>query len=326
MRDKRCVQGAVALVLVVLPTLAAAQGVPQLTKRVEALEAAVASLQDTVAALQEKVVTLEGTDGELNGRIASVENSEAMKLNPFLAVATDEELNLPLIRFTGVNLQLVNGASDRLQTSDVVNGLGNLIVGYNQQRDLVGEDPALRSGSHNLVVGPLHAYEGLGGFVAGMKNTIRRASSSVSGGYGNTAEYSYTSVSGGYANLAEGLYSSISGGTQNRTRFDGHYASISGGSENTTNGGVSSISGGRGNVALESYSSISGGYLNLARGSYSSVSGGYGNAAWGNYSSISGGKGNQTDAFAPYSSVSGGTQILVVGENAWAAGGFRWPQ
>ena len=38
-------------------------------------------------------------DVELDSRIASVENSETMKLNTYLEVTTDAELNLPLVRF-----------------------------------------------------------------------------------------------------------------------------------------------------------------------------------------------------------------------------------
>ena len=120
-----CFRGAVVLVLLVVPALASAQGPPQgkrgLETRVAALEAAVTSLQTTVAALQTtvstqagqiaalngQIATLQGMDVELESRIASVENSETMKLNSYLEVTTDAELNLPLVRFTGVNLQLV---------------------------------------------------------------------------------------------------------------------------------------------------------------------------------------------------------------------------
>jgi hypothetical protein len=45
------------------------------------------------------------------------------------------------IRFHGVNVQIMNGSG---MTGGMVDGLGNLIVGYNELR-LAGND---RSGSH----------------------------------------------------------------------------------------------------------------------------------------------------------------------------------
>src|SRR5215510_2543918 len=47
---------------------------------------------------------------------------------------------------TGANLRIVNG----LESTDTINGVGNLIVGYNEPPVLL---PANRTGSHNLVVG-----------------------------------------------------------------------------------------------------------------------------------------------------------------------------
>lgn len=48
-----------------------------------------------------------------------------------------------------MNLQVINGEG---ATADTANGLGNLIVGYNEDTDV----PSDRSGSHNLVVGEDH--------------------------------------------------------------------------------------------------------------------------------------------------------------------------
>ena len=76
------------------------------------------------------------------------------------------------IRFSGVNVQVVNGAG---KTGDVSgglkNGLGNLIVGYQELRE-ADEFPATddtndRSGSHNLVVGSGNNYSIWGGQVVG---------------------------------------------------------------------------------------------------------------------------------------------------------------
>jgi hypothetical protein len=128
-----------------------------------------------------------------------------------------------LLTFSGMNVQVVGGSG---QTAGV-NGLGNLIVGYNENNVA-----ATRTGSHNLVVGYDHEYTSSGGLVAGWRNTVSGTSSSVLGGRLNTASENYSSVSGGMQNTAGGFYSVISGGQGNTT--SANYSSISGGQGNTT--------------------------------------------------------------------------------------------
>jgi len=109
------------------------------------------------------------------------------------------------LRFEGINVQVVNGQGE----TDTTNGLGNLIVGYNELGNLNGDD---RTGSHNLVTGIQNSFSSYGGLVAGRSNTVSGQWSSVSGGFNNTASDSYSSVSGGRQNTASGNYSSVSGG------------------------------------------------------------------------------------------------------------------
>jgi len=154
------------------------------------------------------------------------------------------------ISFHGVNVRIVNGTGT---TDGVVDGAGNLIVGYNELRG-AGDD---RSGSHNLVVGKEHNFSSFGGLLAGQRNT-------VSGGW--------SSVSGGRLNAASGLLSSVSGGAFNEA--SGDHSSVSAGISNLASGDHSSVSGGRNNAAGGFYSSVSGGQGNLASGDVSSVSGG----------------------------------------------------
>jgi hypothetical protein len=198
--------------------------------------------------------------------------------------------------FTGVNVHVRSGSG---ATSATINGLGNLIVGYNEARGS-GSD---KSGSHNLVVGDRHNYTNYGGFVAGSENTVSGIYSSVLGGRYNTASSDRSSVSGGEANIASGSLSSLSGGYGN-----------------TASGYYSSVSGGYGNEASHSFSSVSGGAGNTATGITSSVSGGNGNTASGYYSSVSGGYGNTASGY--YSSVSGGNNRSVSGSYDWRAGGL----
>jgi hypothetical protein len=91
---------------------------------------------------------------------------------------------------TGANLRLLNG----LGSTDTTNGLGNLIVGYNEPRE--GEEN-IRTGSHNVVVGKQHQFSSVGGLVVGLQNEIHGAFASVSGGVRNTAAGEHASISGG---------------------------------------------------------------------------------------------------------------------------------
>jgi hypothetical protein len=68
---------------------------------------------------------------------------------------------------------------------DCPNGLGNLIVGYNEPRP--GGFENIRTGSHNVVVGRWHNFSRFGGLVVGHSNTISGDFAVVSGGYLNKA-------------------------------------------------------------------------------------------------------------------------------------------
>jgi hypothetical protein len=167
---------------------------------------------------------------------------------------------------TGANLRIVNG----LGQTTTINGLGNLIVGYN-------EPPTegtvnIRTGSHNVVVGQRHNFSSFGGLVVGDFNTISGAFASVSSGSRNTASGESAAVSGGQFNTASGNHSSVSGGHQNKA--SNTYASVSGGEKNTASGEVAAVSGGQSNTASGFISFVSGGSGNTASFNGAAVSGG----------------------------------------------------
>ena len=126
------------------------------------------------------------------------------------------------VTITKANLHLVNGlgqtgcGTEEELIPDCPNGLGNLIVGYNESRvpDVGGED--IRTGSHNVVVGKRHNFSRFGGLVVGDTNTISGDFTVVSGGRFNTASGDFSAVSGGFGNTASGFAAAVSGG-QNRT-------------------------------------------------------------------------------------------------------------
>jgi hypothetical protein len=230
------------------------------------------------------------------------------------------------ITFSGVNVHIVNGHGN----TDSKNGLGNLIVGYNESPPWE-ED---RTGSHNIVTGTQHSYSSWGGLVAGQGNTISGEYATVTAGSFNVAGNTSSSVSGGSANEAEGWNASVSGGYSNTAR--GSYSSVSGGRNNKASGGFSSVTGGGsehshlGNEAFADYSAILGGHDNftgdLGRldhtiGELTTVSGGSSNTASGFASSVTGG--NHNKASNNQSCVTGGEWNEAAGLNSWVGGGLR---
>jgi hypothetical protein len=161
-------------------------------------------------------------------RMATVEKKLA-------AMDFDDEANEVVI--TGANLRIING----LGATATTNGLGNLIVGYNEPRP-PGPPPDVRTGSHNVVVGREHNFFSFGGLVVGLRNEISGEFASVCGGSSNTASGTFSSVSGGGGNTASGRISSLSGGRRNIA--SNANASVSGGDGNTASGAFSSVSGG----------------------------------------------------------------------------------
>ena len=167
---------------------------------------------------------------------------------------------------TGANLRIVNGLGD----TETTNGLGNLIVGYNELRlpECEGNPSAFctdaRTGSHNVVVGSRNNFSSFGGLVVGAENEISGEFASVSGGTFNTASGRTSSVSAGFANTAGGDFASVSGGEDNSA--SGRGTSVSGGGQNTASGVASSVSGGQLNTASGGVSSVTGGENNTANG------------------------------------------------------------
>ena len=251
------------------------------------------------------------TQAQVDSIVASQVSSLEARITQLETLLTNVTRSDNDIYFTGVNVHIRSGSGN---TDGAANGLGNLIVGYNEERS----SSNVRTGSHNIVVGQQHNYSSYGGLVVGYNGTISGIYSSVSGGRYNTASGSYSSVSGGRSNEASVDSSSVSGGYNNDA--SGVYSSVSGGRYNEASDDSSSVSGGYDNTASNDYSSVSGGIYNTASGSYSSVSGGYNNEASGSYSGVNGG-GHNNEASGSYSSVSGGGNNTASGSSSSVSGG-----
>src|SRR4029434_14516 len=107
---------------------------------------------------------VDAQQGGLPARVAALEDKLA-------AVTFDATANELVI--TGANLRIVNG----LGTTDTTNGLGNLIVGYNELRNNIccpPLPPDNRTGSHNIVVGKQHNFSSFGGLVVGVLTELCR--------------------------------------------------------------------------------------------------------------------------------------------------------
>lgn len=123
----------------------------------------------------------------------------------------------------GTNLHIENGLPNPgvdiygNVISPVLNGKGNLIIGYNTTR--LPYDNDIRTGSHNLIVGDQNNYTSYGGIVVGLDNTTSAPYASVSGGAANSASGKYSSVTGGAFNRATNDGSAVSGGSFIRQSF-----------------------------------------------------------------------------------------------------------
>jgi uncharacterized coiled-coil protein SlyX len=269
---------------------------------IAALAADVATLQSSVATLQSDVGDLQSDVGDLATSVGSLESdvgdletdvgtlqtdvgtlqsgvSALLTLTASMSLETVD--GQPTLRFTGVNVQVVDGTG----STAGANSLGNLIVGYNENSSDV------RTGSHNLVVGPNHSYSSYGGFVAGRDNTVNGSNATVAGGTGNTATNGDSAVLGGF--------------------------------DNEANGTASVIVGGRNNEATGEHSAVLGGELNDSAGLRTTVAGGFNNTANGRWSSILGGNSNSTASDAEDETVVGGDSFTcadVAGGNACGEG------
>jgi hypothetical protein len=249
------------------------------------------------------ITTLQGQVAALQTALTAVQNNHALALGPFVSVDANAEKGVagPNVIISGANVHIESGSGNTTDTT----GLGNLVIGYDEDSLAASTIDPNRTGSHNLVVGMDHEFTASGGTVLGFGNFISSNEATVTGGDCNAAgatafpsslsipcfngNAGIDSASGGEQNTANGVASSVSGGAANLA--SGADASVSGGSQSTASGPISSVSGGNQNSASSTNSSVSGGLSNTASGLEASVSGGEANTASGDYSSILGGNG-----------------------------------
>lgn len=211
----------------ILPALVQAQPVTSSAQRLANLEAAVAALTETVNALKSENASqasaITALQTALNKQITdqkayadSVGSSTLASARTYadgkVAPVADKLVHFSRsgneVYITGANLNIRNGTGVTYQT---LNGLGNLIVGYNELRTGTGATNT-RTGSHNVILGFNQNYSSAGAFVSGAVNSSTNFFASVIGGTGNTSGGHYSVVVGGYDNQATGDWSTVLGG------------------------------------------------------------------------------------------------------------------
>ena len=184
---------------------------PSESRRPSASRAAVAAI-DQAHGHQAYLPRLEGGEHDLALRVARLE-----------ALLEHFRRNGDDVIITGANLWINNGTGT---TDAEQNGLGNLVLGYNESR---GEDLDQRSGSHSLVLGTRNNFTGFASVVAGELNTVEGAYTTITGGRENYAGGFHSAICGGFGGWAEGETTSISGGFRNEATGD--FSVVSGGRE-----------------------------------------------------------------------------------------------
>ena len=212
----------------------------------------IANLRDEIALLEERLAEIEDANC-----VTEEEMGELLLLVPYVEVDADTND----IRVVGANLHLQNGAG----SSASVNGLGNLVIGYNET-----DGNQTRTGSHNVVVGPFHGYSSFNGMVVGNASNISAPQAVVVGGYGHTASGENAAVFGGVSGLASGFGS---------TAVGAHGS--------TATGWFSHVVGGYNSTSTAEYSSAVGGVYTNATGYGSMAVAGFGTTATGTYSFVS---------------------------------------
>ena len=213
-------------------------------------------LAGLLVAQQEQIASLEEQRRGQEQAIASL-----APLLSLVDVAERSSFGQDTWNLSGLNVRLDNGAGTTYGAS---NGLGNLILGYNESegghRDAEGNfmDGEVRVGSHNLLVGAGHTYGSNGSLLGGYNNSLFGQGSAILSGQASLATGTWSAILGGLDNRATATNTCISGGHSNTA--SGDRASVSGGLLNISSGIATSILGGQYMQVSEQYETASGQY------------------------------------------------------------------
>jgi len=205
---------------------------------------------EAITRIAEDGTTLASAKAYTDTKVAAGGGGALSFLQPYISLDVNSinGVSGPHIIFSGANVHVRSG-SGSTDDNNTLTGLGNLFVGYNEQRT---EDVS-RTGSHNLIVGGQHSFTQHGGLAAGAANTLDGVSA-FAAGVRNVASGDFSSISGGQDNQTTAVASSVSGGRGNLA--NGLNASVTGGDGNFAAGEASTVSGGRGNNATSPFQHV----------------------------------------------------------------------
>lgn len=217
--------------------------------------------------------------------------------------------NFQIVNGLGATNGLVGNIGEVNPEITVTNGMGNLIIGYNEDLSSSSDPDIDRSGSHNIVGGIGAEYSSFGGAILGREGESSGAYASVLGGVNNEARGSYSTVLGGGGDDSGTLDANIASGV---------LSTISGGHSNKATGQNSSIAGGLSNRAAQFASVVLGGQSNFSDATAAVVCGGMKNKAFAPHSHVCGGDSNRANG--TFSNVGGGFNRTADNQSDWAAG------
>lgn len=192
--------------------------------------AEVTQLKNELDALAQRVEQAEEALAAQEAELAE-KNAELTELKRLTAAM---DVNEDGVRFVGVNVYVQNGEG---LTNASPNGVGNLIVGYDE-----GVERA-KSGSHNLILGWDNGYQGVGGIVSGTDNVVVNGGVVLAGG-GSEAFDGSVSIGSADTLATAGV---VVGGSDHRGASSGGV--IIGGNNNNVSGDDAVILGGSSQTA-----------------------------------------------------------------------------
>lgn len=166
----------------------------------------------------------------LQPRVSSLESDVPENLSDYLFISTSSDDNsITEVEFRGVNVRINNDSS----VNHILNGSGNLILGYNSQPGLAPEicssldwdNPTdcvnaghvwsnnHRTGSHNLIIGRSMSYASYGNVLHGDSHASNSPMSAALSGGGNKIQESRSAIVSGYDNQVSERYAVVIGGS-----------------------------------------------------------------------------------------------------------------
>jgi hypothetical protein len=181
-----------------LEDVIAASDLAALTATLQSLQSQINDINNAkLANLTTRVEGLNTAVGDLNTKVT---DGVVPNLKNYVEVKTGDMNGVrgPHLVFHRVNVHVQSGTG---ATADATSGLGNLIIGYNEQ----ASPEQARLGSHNLVGGSQNGFSSYGGLVFGVGNKVTGTYASVVGGENNTASGISSIVLGGKIKTANWL-------------------------------------------------------------------------------------------------------------------------